>query len=189
MRWMLALLVAACASAEPLDPSTMDTATFDRELAARFQYGPPEPAPQEIADQGAGQIADATYLQPFAEMDRAYSPATRVQAQRLLAALQRDAGTLSHEQFVLRVAEIAALADNGHTSIGENAFKKNTPATTHLSVCRRPLHRLGGAGVRRSARRTHRYHRRPLHQRTPSRHAPLRRRHGRASPAHARRHA
>jgi hypothetical protein len=34
---------------------------------------------------------------------------------------------LNHEQFVLRVAEIAALADNGHTSIGENAFKKNTP--------------------------------------------------------------
>jgi hypothetical protein len=127
MRWMLALLVAACASAEPLDPSTMDAATFDRELAARFQYGPPEPAPQEIADQSAGQIADATYLQPFAEFDRAYSPATRAQAQGLLAALQRDAGTLSHEQFVLRVAEIAALADNGHTSIGENAFKKNTP--------------------------------------------------------------
>lgn len=127
MRWMLALLVAACASAEPLDPSTMDDATFDRDLAARFHYGPPEPTPAEVEDQRAGQIADAAYLARFPEFDRAYSPAARAQAQRMLAQLQTDAGDLSHEQFVLRVAEIAALADNGHTSIGENAFKKNTP--------------------------------------------------------------
>ncbi len=127
MRWLLALLVAACASSEIPDPSTMDDATFDRELAARFQYGPPEPAPEEVADQRAGQIADAAYLARFPEFDRAYSPSARREAQRLLALLQREAGDLTHEQFVLRVAEIAALADNGHTSIGENAFKKNTP--------------------------------------------------------------
>lgn len=127
MRWMLALLVAACASTEPLDPSTMDEATFDRELAARFQYGPPQPEPPEVADQRAGQIADAEYLARFPELDRAYSPSARAQAEHLLAQLRTEAGDLSHEQFVLRVAEIAALADNGHTAIGENAFKKNTP--------------------------------------------------------------
>jgi hypothetical protein len=77
MRWLLALLVAACASAEPIDPSTMDDATFERELAARFQYGPPEPAPEEIDNQSAGQIADAAYLARFPEFDRAYSPAAR----------------------------------------------------------------------------------------------------------------
>lgn len=127
MRWLLALLVAACASAEPLDPSTMDDATFERELAARFQYGPPEPAPAELDDQRAGQTADAEYLARFPEFDRSYSRTSRTQAERLLAQLRTDAANLSHEQFVLRVAEIAALADNGHTSIGENAFKKNTP--------------------------------------------------------------
>lgn len=127
MRWFLALLVAACASTAPLDPSSMNDATFDRELAAHFQYGPPEPEPAELDDQPAGQIADAAYLARFPEFDRAYTRATRAQAQRQLAQLQAEAGTLSHEQFVLRVAEIAALADNGHTSIGENAFKKNTP--------------------------------------------------------------
>lgn len=127
MRWLLALLVAACASAEPIDPATMDDAIFERELAARFQYGPPEPAPEEIDNQSAGQIADAAYLARFPEFDRAYSPAARAEAQRLLTQLQSQAGALSHEQFVLRVAEIAALADNGHTSIGENAFKNNTP--------------------------------------------------------------
>jgi len=127
MRWLLALLVAACASGEQLDPSTMDDATFDRELAARFQYGPPQPEPAEIDDQSAGQIADAAYLAHFPEFDRAYTASARADAQRLLASLQTEAGAMSHEQFVLRVAEIAAIADNGHTSIGENAFKKNTP--------------------------------------------------------------
>lgn len=127
MRWMFALLVAACASTESLDPSSMDEATFDRELAARFQYGPPEPEPTEVADQRAGQIADAEYLAQFPEFDRAYSRSARAQAERMLEQLRAEAGDLSHEQFVLRVAEIAALADNGHTAIGENAFKKNTP--------------------------------------------------------------
>ncbi|MEQ1818211.1 MAG: hypothetical protein ABL871_06330 [Terricaulis sp.] len=127
MRWLLALLVAACASAEPIDPSTMDDATFERELAAHFQYGPPEPRPTELSDERAGQVADALYLARFPEFDRSYSRASRAQAERLLAQLRADAANLNHEQFVLRVAEIAALADNGHTSIGENAFKKNTP--------------------------------------------------------------
>lgn len=127
MRWILALLLAACPSAGPLDPSTMDDATFDRELAAHFQYGPPQPEPAEVNDQSAGQVADAEYLLRFTEFDRAYSPASRARANALLAQLRAEAANLSHEQFVLRVAEIAALADNGHTSIGENAFKKNTP--------------------------------------------------------------
>ncbi|MGD9980975.1 MAG: hypothetical protein AB7H66_12845 [Hyphomonadaceae bacterium] len=127
MRWLLALLVAACTSAETINPSALNDATFDREVAARFQYGPPAPAPTEVDDQRAGQIADAAYLARFPEFDRAYSRSARAEAQRLLARLQAEAGHLTHEQFVLRIAEIAARADNGHTSIGENAFKKNTP--------------------------------------------------------------
>ncbi|MEZ5962059.1 MAG: hypothetical protein R3C30_16795 [Hyphomonadaceae bacterium] len=126
MRWMLAIILSGCAAASMADPQAMDEATFERELAARFQYGPPEPAPAETADQSAGQIADAAYFARFPEFDRAYSPSARAEAERLLARLQADAGSLSHEQFVLRVAEIAALADNGHTAIGENAFRKNT---------------------------------------------------------------
>lgn len=123
----LLLVAASCAGVNLPDPRAMDDATFERELVARFQYGPPEPGPAEVDDQSAGQSADAAYLARFPEFDRAYSRAARAEAQRLLTRLQADAGSLSHEQFVLRVAEIAALADNGHTSIGENAFKKNTP--------------------------------------------------------------
>ncbi|MEZ5956945.1 MAG: hypothetical protein R3C27_07030 [Hyphomonadaceae bacterium] len=126
MRWFLAIALVGCTATSGLDPHTMDEATFERELAARFQYGPPEPQPTETDDQAAGQIADAASLARFPEFDRAYTPAARAEAHRLLTRLQADAGSLSHEQFVLRVAEIAALADNGHTSIGENAFRKNT---------------------------------------------------------------
>jgi hypothetical protein len=123
----LAIASTACSSVSLPDPSTLDEAAFDRELAARFQYGPPEPAPAELDDPSAGQIADAAYLANFPAFDRAYSAQAREEAEQMLMRLQEDAGALGHEQFVLRVAEIAALADNGHTSIGENAFKKNTP--------------------------------------------------------------
>ena len=122
---VIALALAGCAS-EP-SPLALDGDAFERELSQRFHYGPPQPTPAEIEDQRAGQIADAAYFAQFPEFDRAYSPAARAEAQRLAAALQAQAGDLSHEQFVLRVAEIAALADNGHTAIGENAFRKNTP--------------------------------------------------------------
>lgn len=118
---------AATAHAQAPSGIPQDASTFDRELSARFQYPPPEPSPTEIADQGAGQIADATYFTQFPDFDRAYTPAARRQARRLASRLESDAARLSHEQFVLRVAEIAALADNGHTAIGENAFRKNTP--------------------------------------------------------------
>lgn len=124
---LAALALACCASASRIDPLHMDDATFDREVAQRFQYGPPQPAPTELSDQRAGQIADAAYFSAFPTADRSYTPAARAEAQRLATQLRTDAGNLSHEQFVLRVAEIAALADNGHTAIGENAFKKNTP--------------------------------------------------------------
>lgn len=131
----LALLAAACTAQQRIDPSAMDDATFERELAQRFQYGPPEPAPTEVADQRAGQIADAQYFRQFPASDRAYTARTRAEAQRMADRLATEAGDLSHEQFVLRVAEIAALADNAHTSIGENAFRKNTtrlPLRTYL---------------------------------------------------------
>lgn len=129
LKWLgMAVIVCACATGGPApDPMHMDRPMFERELAARFQYPPPRPHPVESDDPSAGQVADAAYFAAFPNYDRSYSPATRAQALRLAADLRAHASTLSHEQFVLRVAEIAALADNGHTAIGENAFKKNTP--------------------------------------------------------------
>jgi hypothetical protein len=123
---LLLLPILACTTAD-LDPLALDEASFDRELERRFQYGPPQPPPEELADAQAGQVADAAYLTSFANFDRSYGPRQRARASRLLDALRADAGNLSHEQFVLRVAEIAALADIGHTSGDRNAFMKDTP--------------------------------------------------------------
>ncbi len=123
---IVGVLVAA-AMAAPIDPRALDDATFDRELERRFHYGPPQPEPAELPDEREGQAVDAAYFAAFPGYDRSYAPAARAEAQRRAKALDADARHLSHEQFVLRVAEIAALADNAHTAIGENAFRKNTP--------------------------------------------------------------
>src|SRR4051812_40650621 len=114
MRSMLlaaaAVLLGACVTTA-LDPRHMDDATFERELARRFQMPPPSPAPAELPDQAAGQVADATYFLQYPAYERSYTPVERAQAQALALRLKADAAALTHEQFVLRIAEIAALAD------------------------------------------------------------------------------
>lgn len=104
----------------------MDQRTFDRELERIFQYAPPAP-PAGVKDRAAGQAADAAYFNAFPKYDRAFSVPARRIAQQMADQLRLGAATLSHEQFVMKVAEIAALADNGHTSIDQNALMKNTP--------------------------------------------------------------
>lgn len=104
----------------------VDLPTFERQLAHRFNP-PPPPPPAEIADQRAGQVADARYFEAFPDFDRSYSPSARKRAKQLARVLSHEAAGLSHEQFVLHVAEITALAGNAHTAIGEDAFRKGTP--------------------------------------------------------------
>src|SRR5689334_4294126 len=127
IRFLLLAILLASPGAHAFDPFELDAGAFAKELGRRFQYGPPKPGPAELADPGEGQAADAAYLEAFPDYDRSFSPAAREQARREIAELRSHAAALSHEQFVLRVAHIAALADNGHTAIGENAFRKNTP--------------------------------------------------------------
>ena len=121
------LIVVAAAGAQPIDPNALTPDAYDREVERRFQYGPPQPEPAELPDRRDGQAADAAYFTAFPNLDRSYAPGARAEAQRQAKALAADARTLTHEQFVLRVAKIAALADNAHTAIGENAFRKDTP--------------------------------------------------------------
>lgn len=123
-----ALLLSACATGtSQRDVMRMDDATFERELKAQFEAGPPLPIPAEMRDQAAGQIADAAYFAQFPDYDKSYSSPAHARAEQMIADLRAHAGELTHEQFALRVAEIAALANNGHTNVGENTFKKNTP--------------------------------------------------------------
>ncbi|MGI8706564.1 MAG: hypothetical protein ACR2JJ_12395 [Sphingomicrobium sp.] len=104
----------------------MDRATFDRELKERFQYEPPPP-PAVVEKEREGRALDAAHFRSFSDLDRAYSPAARAKARRMAAELERDARQLTHEELVLRVAEIAALADNSHTAISQDALRKGTP--------------------------------------------------------------
>ena len=124
---LVVLVVVAAADAQPIDPNALTPEAYDRELERRFQYGPPQPKPAEVPDRRDGQAADAAYFAAFPNFDRSYTPDTRAEALRQTKALAAQARMLTHEQFVLRLAEIAALADNGHTAIGENAFRKDTP--------------------------------------------------------------
>ncbi|MEQ1755789.1 MAG: hypothetical protein ABL973_16830 [Micropepsaceae bacterium] len=120
----MAILAGACVLGVSL---AGDDVAYEQALNAQFYYKPPEPKPAEVSDVALGQALDAAYFARFIDFDRSYAPRARVTARQLAARLVRDARQFTHEEFVLRVAEIAALADNGHTAIGENAFRKNTP--------------------------------------------------------------
>src|SRR5436190_22783368 len=111
----LVLVLAACASPKTeVDPWSMDAVAFSEAFQARFNYPPPQPKPKELLEQNAGQAADAEYLLSFADYDKSYSPEARVEARAKLQELRAAAGSLSHDEFILRVSEITALADNAH---------------------------------------------------------------------------
>ena len=59
----------------------------------------------------------AAFERGFLAVDRSFSPDARAKANKRLAALFADAGTISDTRFVLALSEIAALADNGHTGV------------------------------------------------------------------------
>lgn len=64
------------------------------------------------------QRQDIDYFGKLVAMDRAYSPAARAQATRQLRALADSDTVLDRGQFRVALFRIAALADNGHTSLG-----------------------------------------------------------------------
>lgn len=57
----------------------------------------------------------AAFERDFLAVDQSYSPAARSEATRRFAALKLNAGKVSDTRFVLSLAQIVALADNGHT--------------------------------------------------------------------------
>ncbi len=57
----------------------------------------------------------AAFRTEFFDQDKSYSPEARAEAETMLNALEQEAASLSEVAFELRISEIAALADNGHT--------------------------------------------------------------------------
>ncbi len=52
----------------------------------------------------------------FLAIDQSYSDAARAQAEQRLAELEKELGRVTRAQFELQLAQIVALADNGHTA-------------------------------------------------------------------------
>jgi len=57
------------------------------------------------------------FEQQFFQVDHAFSPDARAEAARSIADLRTHLGVISDVRFVLSLAQIAALADNGHTAM------------------------------------------------------------------------
>ncbi len=65
----------------------------------------------------AAKLADiAQFRSEFLARDRAYSPSARLEAERRLASLQERLAAVDGTRFGLELAQIVALADNGHTA-------------------------------------------------------------------------
>lgn len=101
---------------------------FDDAVAMLFQYEPPKVDETKLTDEAEGRRRDAVYFSNFTRYDRSYSDAARQTAAALSEKLVREAPGLTRAQFLLHVAEIAALADNGHTQVSSAAFAKGIVA-------------------------------------------------------------
>lgn len=97
----------------------------------------PAPAPAERAQLTTPRQADAqredldAFVRGFFKVDASYSPEARAEAARRLDELSRDAGGISDALFVLRLSQIAALADNGHTGV---IYRGNAPELGRVGV-------------------------------------------------------
>ncbi len=80
------------------------------------------------AAQGEDLVA---FGRDFLAVDRAYTPAARAEAERRLAALTAKAGTISDVRMVLSLAQIVALADNGHTLM---VSRGSSPAMARVGI-------------------------------------------------------
>jgi hypothetical protein len=73
----------------------------------------------------------AAFGRDFLAVDKAFTPAARAMAEQRLAALTAKAGTMSDVRMVLSLAQIVALADNGHTLM---ISRGSSPATARVGI-------------------------------------------------------
>lgn len=95
---------------------------------ALFYYRPPPVQALVASTDGEKRAEDAAYFSQFPLYDRSYTDEAKAQAADLIAALERDAKSLSQPAFYLRIAEITALADNSHTGLAAVEMRKSVNA-------------------------------------------------------------
>ena len=66
----------------------------------------------------------AVFEQRFLAVDRSYDVGERARAMEKLAAVRREASRMSAARFELAIAEIVAIANNGHTNVGAAAWPR-----------------------------------------------------------------
>lgn len=89
---------------------------LDWALDWRFHQTPPTPKPLASASRGDANRQDLDYIGKLPQYDRSFSPEARARFEHRLAALKAQADTLTQPQLLMGIAELAALADNGHTN-------------------------------------------------------------------------
>ena len=70
------------------------------------------------------QRQDLEYFRNYLQYNVTYSPAARGQAALLLEEYQRQAGHLTTAQFDLAIARMTALADNGHSTVYPDVYRR-----------------------------------------------------------------
>jgi hypothetical protein len=87
-------------------------------LLENFYPSPPRTHYGKPSGELEAQRQDIDYFAKLIAMDRSYSPSSRAEADRRLAALSDVKSVLPKPYFRVALMEIAALADNGHTHVG-----------------------------------------------------------------------
>jgi hypothetical protein len=87
-------------------------------LLEHFYPTPPRTHYGKPLDALEAQRQDIDYFGKLIAMDRSYSPSSRAEASRRLAALSDAKAVLPRPYFRVALMKIAALADNGHTHVG-----------------------------------------------------------------------
>src|SRR6185436_8913504 len=86
------------------------------QFESRFHVSPPSPdypAPKSALE---AQQQDIDYLSKLIALDRSYTPQARAEAERRLKDLAALDHVLTRAQLRVAMSQLAALADNGHTS-------------------------------------------------------------------------
>lgn len=89
-------------------------------MMRHFYPAPPQASYSKPKDPVEAQRQDLDYFAKLIEMDRSYSTEARAQAKRRIAELADVKTLIPRPNFRVALMEIAALADNGHTRVGND---------------------------------------------------------------------
>ena len=84
---------------------------------ARFYPTAPAPTYPPPQDQATANRQDLDHLRTFMRLDRSFPPEAAQEFERRRVDLLAQAATLTPAALVMRVSELVALADNGHTNV------------------------------------------------------------------------